>query len=739
MILQKKNSSTPMPTTSDVASSTSLYRCVNCGNALQVSFKSSTLSPSSSFLPHTSSEVSDRKETQNGLSFVLTDSDLTSWQGLPPIDPSALQNASKEGDNTACLPSLSLHPNAKGSNEIQEKTPNEENAEPYGALKESSLIPPAGKIDACIEEQATEMETQSRIEPFLLVNTLSSPSCPLSPGHISGKGLKETPDLLRVPSSSEKRLPSSQGVPSPSSRRNSMSSTASPACVDLTGRMRFSPSEEGFEGDGFGWNSDNSPPLASSPFLNPSGAVSLSREERRLSYASVTSSRPSTPAKQGVASQITPGSLFIASTSSPHDELLLRDSKDLPEGNSLPIVSIIAEEFLERISECQDPIISLSARATASPLMGTPPHSLPPVNMHAIIEQTERCLTYFSGSIPLIEHPLCDGCAQRVFELCKRLLEDSEHEFRTYHEALLSLAGNVDAPATYTKDEGVGEGVEDVCFQKREAISSGDFLPSAADSMTAFSQLDLSYDALQEETEAMEMEIACLDLTEWKNWFDFSKYLQAVACHEEDLAATNAAIEYMSKQLEILKHANVIQDTFYIDCSGDFGSINGFRMAQFVSHNISWDEINSAWGQVCLLLEVLLRKANIQLSHYRLVPRGNYSLLIRKSDNVRFELYNNESPFFRIFSGGRFNQAMVAFLHCMVETLELLRRYQPSNEPPYTYPFRIEEEQIEGFSIRLQLNQNERWTQALKLMLQNLHWLSNTIEKKSKIADHPFA
>lgn len=46
--------------------------------------------------------------------------------------------------------------------------------------------------------------------------------------------------------------------------------------------------------------------------------------------------------------------------------------------------------------------------------------------------------------------------------------------------------------------------------------------------------------------------------------------------------------------------------------SGQFGTINNFRLGRLPSVPVEWNEINAAWGQTVLLLHALANKMGLK-------------------------------------------------------------------------------------------------------------------------------
>lgn len=59
--------------------------------------------------------------------------------------------------------------------------------------------------------------------------------------------------------------------------------------------------------------------------------------------------------------------------------------------------------------------------------------------------------------------------------------------------------------------------------------------------------------------------------------------------------------------LNMLKRTNVYSDVFKIWHDGPFGTISGLRLGRTSSQEVSWDEINAAWGHAVLLLHTMAK------------------------------------------------------------------------------------------------------------------------------------
>lgn len=70
----------------------------------------------------------------------------------------------------------------------------------------------------------------------------------------------------------------------------------------------------------------------------------------------------------------------------------------------------------------------------------------------------------------------------------------------------------------------------------------------------------------------------------------------------------------------MLKRTNVYSDVFKIWWDGPFGTISGLRLGRTQQQEVSWDEINAAWGQAVLLLHTM---AKVGLAGAGAAPPGH--------------------------------------------------------------------------------------------------------------------
>eukprot|EP00850_Spirogloea_muscicola_P024819 SM001576S01998 [mRNA] locus=s1576:1073:1891:- [translate_table: standard] len=104
---------------------------------------------------------------------------------------------------------------------------------------------------------------------------------------------------------------------------------------------------------------------------------------------------------------------------------------------------------------------------------------------------------------------------------------------------------------------------------------------------------------------------------------------------------------------------------------------------------------------------------------YRILPMGSYPRIADSKDT-----YNLFGPV-NIFWSTRYDKAMVFYLACLKEFADFAHaRDRAAELPPgqscFQLPYKIENDEVNGFTIKQSFNREERWTKALKFMLCDL-------------------
>ncbi|KFD45168.1 hypothetical protein M514_28332 [Trichuris suis] len=204
-------------------------------------------------------------------------------------------------------------------------------------------------------------------------------------------------------------------------------------------------------------------------------------------------------------------------------------------------------------------------------------------------------------------------------------------------------------------------------------------------------------------------------------WRTYRDYRRKVLDLDLEIQGTKNHLSHSTILLNKLIRSNVFDLTFHIWHSGQFGTINGFRLGHLPNHNVDWSEVNAALGQTVLLLYSLLKKVGLDLKGYQLVPFGSYSYIRSLRDGKELRLFTEGGAKFTWHP--KFDQAIVAFVDCLHQLEEHIRLRVGGD---YNLPYRMQDDKIEDggidYSVKTHLNSEERWTKAMKCMLTNLKW-----------------
>ena len=312
------------------------------------------------------------------------------------------------------------------------------------------------------------------------------------------------------------------------------------------------------------------------------------------------------------------------------------------------------------------------------------------------------------------ERPICEECMNEVLEDLKKEIATANSDLSKYTEALFELERDRRA-GKFTDDE---NDAKNVLLSHRHGELEEEIMRLKQEEES----LQREFASLkQEENEIMEQEAKMQE--------DAIELMRNIVDSEESLESVNRKLQYCQLALKKLKRMNLINEAFYIHHGGSsgFGSINGLRLGR---PSVPWVEMNAAFGFLCLLLDVLVKKLNLTLSQYRLLPRGSSSVLIRKSDKSTLELFSDEGVggIKRFLTGRKFDSAMTGLVQIVGEIFMHLQR----DDSTLKLPFQIDEQEgkVGGLSVALQFNSDENWSRAMKLLLTNVKWLVAFIEAK---------
>ncbi|KAJ8245955.1 hypothetical protein GJAV_G00262120 [Gymnothorax javanicus] len=328
-------------------------------------------------------------------------------------------------------------------------------------------------------------------------------------------------------------------------------------------------------------------------------------------------------------------------------------------------------------------------------------------NLSRRLKVTSDLFDIMSGQTD-VDHPLCEECTDNLLDHLDTQLNITENECLNYKNCLELLSqlqveqeDTLLAELQHLKEE------EESLIQELEAIEG--------------QREAVANDLAQGRSQTQQ-----LDTEEQQYQKEYSEFKRQQLELDDELKSVDNQMRYCQIQLDRLKKTNVFNATFHIWHSGQFGTINNFRLGRLPSVPVEWNEINAAWGQTVLLLHALANKMGLHFQRYRLVPYGNHSYLESLSDKSK-ELPLYCSGGLRFFWDNKFDHAMVAFLDCVQQFKEEVEK----GDTGFCLPYRmdVEKGKIEdtggsggSYSIKTQFNSEEQWTKALKFMLTNLKW-----------------
>ena len=315
--------------------------------------------------------------------------------------------------------------------------------------------------------------------------------------------------------------------------------------------------------------------------------------------------------------------------------------------------------------------------------------------------------------------PICQECMTQTLDKLKQEIAQANNDLSRYTEALFELERD-----------------------HRSGKVSRDGDQNSSDLVRREESLSRELNSLKEEEAALAQELKALVLEEAQFIAQEAKYTQdsvslnrLIIDSEESIDSVMRRIQYCSSSLKKLKRFSLLNEAFFIHSVQDnsnidsikFGSINGLRLGRSKDDPVPWTEINAAWGFLCLLADVIVKRCSITLSQYRLLPRGSYSVIIKKSDRSALELYADETSggITRFLTGRKFDTAMTAFTEIMSEIIAHLCR----EDKNFRVDFPITEPgKIDTVPVTLQFNSEENWSRAMKMILANMKRIVNFLD-----------
>ncbi|XP_029600869.1 beclin-1-like [Salmo trutta] len=270
-------------------------------------------------------------------------------------------------------------------------------------------------------------------------------------------------------------------------------------------------------------------------------------------------------------------------------------------------------------------------------------------NLSRRLKVTSDLFDIMSGQTD-VDHPLCEECTDTLLDHLDTQLNITENECQNYKNCLELLSQLKEEDSLLLELQKLGE-EESSLVGELEAVEE--------------QRAAVAEDLVQGRSHSQQ-----LDTEELQYQKEYSEFKRQQLELDDELKSVDNQMRYCQIQLDRLKKTNVFNATFHIWHSGQFGTINNFRLGQLPSVPVEWNEINAAWGQTVLLLHALANKMGLRFQRYRLVPYGNHSYLESLIDKSK-ELPLYCSGGLRFFWDNKFDHAMVAFLDCVQQFKEV--------------------------------------------------------------------
>ncbi|GMT24518.1 hypothetical protein PFISCL1PPCAC_15815 [Pristionchus fissidentatus] len=326
-----------------------------------------------------------------------------------------------------------------------------------------------------------------------------------------------------------------------------------------------------------------------------------------------------------------------------------------------------------------------------------------------------------NAEIPM-EAPVCRDCADAMQNCMKREMEMLEDDCIKYGNLIGDLKSrhtNVNVAEYRAKIEKLKRDEYELSNELRALILEEE----KVDRELAAERRALEQTTVQEE-----------EL--WKKLRDYHSYMIK---NDQDVREINMEIRYIESQLRMLSRTSVLSLAFPIEVSLSspsslpMASINGFRLGRLPDVQIDWPEINAAWGQALLLLDILMARAHCAVA-------GVEFITLHSSSSIRMDRGNGTAKEYPLYASGSWkpfgNKNMDGGACLFMEALALLcntisEQVKKDGGTAIMWPHRMKGDKlIENdmeYTVKMQFNAEERWTRAMRAMLLNLKWAAAMI------------
>lgn len=336
-------------------------------------------------------------------------------------------------------------------------------------------------------------------------------------------------------------------------------------------------------------------------------------------------------------------------------------------------------------------------------------------SMHEQLRTVGRLLDLSERAKPVeVGVPLCEDCASGVLRELQRRLEEAHSEKQLLQAAFAELEVG--------EEEDANEDFSDEAFAREAELQEREETELRA----ALGAARREREALRDELSRLQQQQEQQKAQQEARFVTLNAAELEVQERREEAVRTAQLVAYCERELQRLERIQVLDDLFRISADGPIGTINALRLGRLSGVSVEWTEINAALGQVVLLLHTISHMHGLKFASHALVPMGSFSKIYRLDDpRTAYELHGSGvAQLGRFFggAGGRFDRGLSMLLTCTKELLTFASRRPRagmSAQPPYA----IDDDLVGSYSVRLQFNQEDKWTRAFKCLLADLKWL----------------
>ncbi|CDO95258.1 unnamed protein product [Kluyveromyces dobzhanskii CBS 2104] len=315
-----------------------------------------------------------------------------------------------------------------------------------------------------------------------------------------------------------------------------------------------------------------------------------------------------------------------------------------------------------------------------------------------------------------IDYPVCQGCCDFLLEKLKEEYNQELKKRDTYFDFVKRIQEHKNSNGAVSDSSKTPDELSSLKREKEQLLQE-------------LQQLEDVDEKLQKEIEQLQNELTRKKEEDYKRLQKENLQELEQLTFVKDVQSLKNQRVLTLNHIDKLRKLNIYNETFRISHNGPFGTINDLRLGSIPSISVPWLEINSALGQVVLLLSLIGEKLSVSLSNYRLKPMGSTSSI------EKLDTQTNQWISHKAYSGNEFSlgslfhkeSAIDKALLCMLEIISRLSaKVSADSQDPASIelPYEISVEKINGLTILLNGSAPSlEWTTACKFLLTNVKWL----------------